>query len=517
MMDEDEVCPTLKLSRYSRKKPVKRPTEKHVIIEKQAKRRRKKTTTIPIPSFSPIDKLEDLDTSILDTPVKKKPESIVFDDEDDDDVLPPPVFGTSQNANISVPSKSSPVRQVTAESVHPAGPVELSCELKQTIDNLLKDVDASKVVLREIVDMVEHGDNKELRKNIHAYIKYRMDMDDSTLKAPVAKEMISRKNKETIKPQKDALLSSVDGLFIQVNPESTTLKDFMISLEAEYGAKLHKDCRAMVKAHLKNLFAGEIAPSVPSSAMNDMMQNVLVDASSLAPLHEKKVAVSTDAQQSDDIMEIMIDHADESRGDSDEGGTSQIVFEVQLPESAKAMIQNKGRCPRKNANSDGNSLEQPNHVSATTANSREHFVQKPKPPAKLRAKKGTCALCTTCICTIGDDANTEQTPRGMSRTDAEIERALIRRAKKLEDIVDMYEGMLDRVKRELKKHRRDIWKKQEALLNDGKKLAFGDSRFLPDANIWDEQAQALKQEALPGPVVREAQGAVFGVSKCLSI
>lgn len=525
MMDGEEACPKLKLSRYSRKKPVKRPTEKHVILDKQAKRRRKTTTIIPIPSFSPIDKLEDLDTSILDTPVKKKPESIVWDDEDDDDVLPPPVFGTSQNAKVSDPNKSSPVRHVTAESVHLVGTAELSLELKQTIDKLLKDVDSSKVMLREIVDMVEHGDNKELRKQIRDYIKYRMDMDDSSPKVPVEKGMISQKSKETVKPEKDALLLSVDCLFVQADPGSTTLKDLMISLEAEYGAKLHKDCRAMVKEHLKDLFAGEVAPSVsdslPTINKNDM-QDVLMDASSLeepslAALHKKKVAVSIDAQSSDDIMMIMIDHVNESRDDSGKGETSQAESELQLPEPAKSKTQNKGGRPRKNANSDRISVEQPNHVSTTTGNSREHFLQKPKNPTKPRLKKGTCVLCTTCICTFGKDVNMEQTPGGMSRTDAEIERALIRRVKKFEDIVDKYEGMLDRVKRELKKHRRVIWKKQEAFINDGKQLAFGDSRFLPDANVWDEQAQAANQEALPGSVVREAQGAVFGGSECLSM
>ena len=116
----------------------------------------------------------------------------------------------------------------------------------------------------------------------------------------------------------------------------------------------------------------------------------------------------------------------------------------------------------------------------------------PKKPRAPRAKKGTCALCTTCTCTIGKETNLVDASAVLSRTDAEIERALIRRTQKLERIVDKYETLLDQVNRELKKHRRNVLKKQEATqLNDGRRLAFGESRFLPDANVWDEQAQAV--------------------------
>jgi hypothetical protein len=574
-MEGDEDRPTLKLSRYSRKKPVKRrpAAETKVKPEKQPIKRRRKKTSVPIPSFSPVDhNLTDFDTSILDAPPEKKkklnldasildtppdkkkknPEPIVWDidDDDDDDELPPPVFGTSQT--FSVPEKKSPVRKVSVESAD-----ELPLELVQTIDKLLNDVDASNVTLREIVDMVEHGGNKELRKKIRDYIKSRMEIDDDSsvvkavpvakemvsrktretvakdppankvvprkqketaAKTPVAKEGVSRKMKETVKPEKDALLLSVDFLFVQADLASTTIKDFMISLEAEYGAKLHKDSRAMMKAHLKDLFSGDVEPSVPLPTITDL-QHVAMEETSLKDVtysNKKKEAVSLEEESSGDNMVFDIDQVDKSGVHTGKAKAPRAEPEkqpIQLSERAKPKTQKRDR-PRKNVNSDEISVERPNNCSATSGNSREPPAKKPRAPAWPRAKKGSCAHCTTCICTTGKDADTEQTPGGMSRTDAEIERALIRRAKKLEDIVDNYENALDRVRRELKKHRRDIWKKQEARVNGGKQLAFGDSRFLPDADVWDEQAQAVQQEALPRSVVYKAQGTVFGGCKC---
>jgi len=590
---EEIVRPTLKFSRCSRK-PCKRNANANASVVKPKRKRQRKKTDIPIPTFSPVHTLEDMDISILYSPVKEeKEENIVLflddnDDDDDDELLMgPPTFAPTQNSKHSETEnktslyekendednkKPPPARQLSndeekafAETTKHAANT-LSEETIKTIETLLKQVDLTQVTLRAIVNRVaaKHGyeGDKAKRKLVRAHIKTRMSEDsgvDAEKSSPeslaqvetresvdTSIEVASRDTKDrktgtkprkkaaaTIKPHEDDLIVSIDGLFLQADAQPIKIRDFHTALEGEYGARLHKTSRAFVKARLAGLTDGEIKPTVslpsPSSEDTDAL---LEEASNL---YQQK---NCSADDDDDTMPMDDDNAPAIDDTANQFAKEALLGEWRSVEAASPPASPEKSADKLKTTKRGRLKEEPadevieitDEVDFSTAK-RTAIVDKkerapakkpapkkkaaPKKPRTTWAKKGSCVLCTTCICTIGKETNLADTPANMSRNDAEIERALIRRTKKLEGIVDNYQGLLDQVNRELKKHRRAAWKKQEAQVNDGRRLAFGDSRFLPDANVWDEQAEAVHLEALPSAVVREAKRTLFGTgSKC---
>ena len=598
MNDEDDttvIRPTLKLSKCSRK-PRKRVAATHPhrgqVDKPAAKRtRRRKKDDIPIPSFSPVHNMEELDTSILDSPVKEEVDVILFQDDDDDDdelLMGPPTFASNQadqhsktldqkptNNKVTVDSpKRTPARQVSSDEnatimMHD----EIPSETVQSIDALLKEVDLSRVTLREMlnttVGKLGFDGNKAMRKLIRAHIKSRMRKDDgigigesspeSLAEQPkedrnADTEMVSRETKERAskqtpcKPDENSLIVSIDTLFVQADTKNVTLGEFVTALKAEYGAKLHKTSRAFVKARLKKLLAGTIDPNVSlptavsedaaslrEEASNPQRDDTMYDAAaSIVKDDDPDPAQNQDTQSRTSPSAVAVKETKRKEGaESFDNVADREVERVEAqkpPESPEKTeeidpkTKKRGRPPKKKTRPEEIIETADESVSFTDQGGRGDSREKPREKAekpkrfapktttRARTKKGTCALCTTCTCTIGKETNVNDTPATnmMSRTDAEIERALLKKTKKLETIVDKYQGLLDQVNRELKKHRRGVWKKQEAQLNGGKRLAFGDSRFLPEADVWDAQAEAVHLEALPSEDAQKAQGTVFG-------
>jgi hypothetical protein len=135
------------------------------------------------------------------------------------------------------------------------------------------------------------------------------------------------------------------------------------------------------------------------------------------------------------------------------------------------------------------------------------------PVRQTRKRKGNCALCATCSCTIEKDPDVVQISENLAfaRTAVEIEKSLIQRQKKLEKTVDKYESDLDVVTRELKRHRRNIIKRRCAQLQQG--TIFNDSRFLPDVDVWDVHLQSVKRGVIPDDDVKKSQLKLFGKVK----
>lgn len=522
-MDDDKDSPSkdmtmLKLSRVSRK-PRKRIAETTVAAKpKGKKRQRRKKTDIPIPSFSPIHNLEEMDISILDSPVKPKQELeepeeqqlVVLlneDDDEDNDLLDaPPTFAPTQ------PSKSQTIDKKPSISKKHNNTDVGDGQDQESRDNASSEpkLDTDKLqVLPEQADSTVEIQQVAIR-----------DVQEQVKKKKAAK-------KTKIKRDEDDLIVSIDGLFAQANADITTEKEFVEALEGQYGAKLYKTSRTFARTRLKALTQGTIQPTVSFSPPQGTAAAVLKDVPNLKERRDETgkecddgsddVFVFEDEDVAPAVTSIKI-ATKESKVEPKKPTEEQVVASPPEKTLPKTKPKRRGR-PTKKALDDvvvtGIDESESNAGSAKHEKPTEKPVPKKKaaPPRKARApraKKGTCALCTTCSCTIGKDTNVVDASAVMSRTDAEIERALIQRTRKLERIVDKYETLLDQVNRELKKHRRNVLKKQEAQLNDGKRLAFGESRFLPDANVWDEQAQAVDCDALPTPIVEEAQETLFG-------
>ena len=111
----------------------------------------------------------------------------------------------------------------------------------------------------------------------------------------------------------------------------------------------------------------------------------------------------------------------------------------------------------------------------------------------------------------------KNSPGTQTNPDAAIEKTLIKRLQKLEKTTEQYEEQTDMIRRELKKHRRKIWRQQESKLNLDN-LESGQYRFLPDGQELDQQLEvtASSSNKVPGESVQLAQRNVFGFSKTAS-
>ena len=134
----------------------------------------------------------------------------------------------------------------------------------------------------------------------------------------------------------------------------------------------------------------------------------------------------------------------------------------------------------------------------------------PQRATRRNARKGSCALCITCPCQNERTEAVDSSPAfALAWNDKEIEKALIRRVKKLEKTCDKYEGDLDQVNRELKRRRKALMKQQEALVSQMRQQKIGDSHFLPDANMWQHHLDEMKQTRLQREVVQQAKSNLF--------
>ena len=140
---------------------------------------------------------------------------------------------------------------------------------------------------------------------------------------------------------------------------------------------------------------------------------------------------------------------------------------------------------------------------------------------KKRPRNGICALCSTCSCTRGaalkgleegakNEANCPLS--GFARSDAEIERALLGRLKRLEKSSAWFDHLCHRVTRELRKHRTKILSKKDLSFRDADR-----PRFLDDVDVGENEIKKFGYSRIEGLQVRKAQGAVFAFQKSESI
>ena len=136
-------------------------------------------------------------------------------------------------------------------------------------------------------------------------------------------------------------------------------------------------------------------------------------------------------------------------------------------------------------------------------------------PRKRAKKKGSCALCTTCPCQKSQNSSNDVSSLDMkafARSDAAVEKVLIRRVQKLEKSSESIEEQADLVRRKLKMHRREVErkkrKKQE--LKKGQK-----EPFLPDPVEFE--AYHGESSILPKNVVLEAQKRIYPNAKGTSV
>ena len=366
---------------------------------------------------------------------------------------------------------------------------------------------------------------------------------------------------------KDRLFLSLDHLYIHADINSVTVKDIIEALEAEFETALDRKTRKLVKNRLTDLISCKVAPMVAllpehtaeeGRTSYDMIHVVHIQDA------ETKQPFPVDLPPRTTRKSPAIDQTRKQRHFGSE--TPGICMSLQETEGKYSIPQK----PTKEASSkaEDSSAEKsaarrekkdtPPVVPLGPTEDVKHLRSKeetppppgevknsptvavadrsPKPESKMRARrraiqsdsgdlappvlrkesrkrtrKGTCPLCTTCSC-INDRDTLVHTPGNLSlaRTDLEIEKALIKRQKKLEQVVDKHESDLDLVSRELKRHRRAILKRRSTQLRD--ETIFNGCRFLPDVDVWDSHLENINRGLVSCGDVKKSQRKMFGKS-----
>ena len=315
-------------------------------------------------------------------------------------------------------------------------------------------------------------------------------------------------------PSKESLFASVDALYLRADVAHMKVKEFMAAIEEKYGMPLEKPTRSLVKKRLMQLIAKKVLSPVNPKGLASTAAPTAQVSPRKAPNDDTKhdsesnhQIKSTSGRRSGKASKETCSRVDEQQG----AATTKIA-------TTRASPRTTGTTDKKSKSS-AKAVRATSDLSKAPPRARDKDVPTPnatdtdkKKPRRSTKQRGTCALCSTCPClrrSFSGEVATRSVD-ALSRSDAQVERTLIRRQKKLEKTVDKYEGDLDQVKRELQRHRRNILKKKAPLLAAGKKLAFGNSRFLPKVDEWETHNQNLRHRVIPQDEVRNAQRQLFG-------
>lgn len=486
--------------------------------KRQRRRRRHKDliSSLPIPSFahdsslelkrmereflgeeSSLENEEEQEVDLMKI-VSKPPISSDFlcddvDDDDDDDILALPVFQTKRKKKCTTTIDNATDSLVVPAASTQSHPCCTETTFTATNDETTK-AQASSSSL-------------------------------STTKRPAATE--SNLNEAFWHPLVDDLYSS------ESDDKHGTIKSFYKNLEARIGKKLTKACKRIVRDRLSDLINNHaVVPQVvqprPTEFSNDgaaTLNHQALDQNMESPSHKppnnqkKPVTTRNPPEKATVHLPVQLETVT-IVGTAPDTADMCIVSEQQttpvLPlnenDSAQQRLPEEGTKPRKRTRRTAakavvrNKIEVAQNSTSTTNKS------------KKRARRGTCALCTTCSCqkpqneTAAAAATATLELKTFARSDAAIEKALIRRLLKVEKSAENLESQTDMVRRKLKKHRRDVQRKRMKTLPD---RSGSKAYFLPDAQEYEA---ALDQQGtkVPGEIVHQAQYRIFPSvpSKC---
>jgi hypothetical protein len=168
-----------------------------------------------------------------------------------------------------------------------------------------------------------------------------------------------------------------------------------------------------------------------------------------------------------------------------------------------------------------------NKDSTDTLSSVPPPPKTPPPPAKSARKrkraptKRACQLCVQCPCRLEKDSE-EVLTLNTSQSDQAMEKSLIKRLQKCEKTAERYVHQEEVVRRQLKNHRRDMWRKREALQEmarqSRKQSLPKQSHFLPDAKEIEENfARAVVGKSRTKEDASKARNSLFGPKKSYQI
>ncbi|GAX21426.1 hypothetical protein FisN_10Hu004 [Fistulifera solaris] len=536
--------PSFQAERENLKRIFDSESDESPLLKKKSKKR--KRSSVPIPSFSSADDDVFDDSDILDTKpifaadtrkIEQPKESFSKENQknvaaNDLSVATPAIKTTASES----PSNTTETKEgESAKSISvSASNVDSACQTKEnTFD---RDSGVNHDLLENDIMQLAVGIARNLDPITFDFKQVQQDLQvqtgDAWKRVKLAK--LRQFVLQQLEPTEEALHAAIDTVFLATDIESSTKKQFIAQVQKKFPIPFSQLCRTKITRRLTSLLNKETSPTVVAMANRDSIEN----SSLMPPLADKidsVVTVINDAALTDSAAPIdntasneMVDPTDDrkllsalccestlnERGlrdlpcdvptlpdktnrDRDCNVATSVVSETASSSSEDKMAPARARKARKTAKTE---------AAEKDADFSRAAIQSP-PEKNSRKRKTPCQLCVNCPCSLSIDQS--KASLSEKHSDAAVERNLIKRLQKLEKIADYCEEQTDSVRRLLKKHRRDIWKKREASRVNSKECA-NRPRFLPDAGELGEVMDSIKPRDPVGPErSRKAQVTVF--------
>jgi hypothetical protein len=342
----------------------------------------------------------------------------------------------------------------------------------------------------------------------HVYAALKNVTGDDSWTAIAKRPQVREHVLQQLGPSVDTLYVVVDETFTQTDLQRTTVKQLVASVQTRFPIPFSLETRKKIKDRLTELMNKKVTPRVSTSGSANLSN----------PREHKQDSGWESKKKSEDIM--VVDRSIPSQSTATENTVPR-----QQTKAAKTIPETKTRAEGikpmgMSAQNEGpGATEQQKPVrrgrAAKLVDANESFSTATLPlasmpaPRRGRKRKTDCQLCSNCPCGhAATEAGARMSLLDLSQSDAAIEKALIRRLQKMEKSADHYENQTDAIRRTLKKHRREMWKKREQ--REGSEKSSRPSRFLPDSGELVQRMKGVKpSKPLPGQKVKSAQNKMF--------
>jgi hypothetical protein len=374
------------------------------------------------------------------------------------------------------------------------------------IDQCYRKANLSSVTLKQILNDVEDMLSVSLTTAQRTLCKTRI-VELIQRSSPFQKESASspQQSKPSL-PTDDHIQTAVEDIFAH-SDLTCTLKDVIAAVETRIGMALPKAARKRVKDRVVELvhqsqvknqdiqkhmtcFSNESVDSkIGETAISTLVSRQARQSVSEPPENNSASIEPVEAGQKVDKEDICKEYLDPLITDQKKLSSgapwheTKQCLEIKLPSKHETsdtkvndvMEENKPEVLTGSKREPGKLRMNKADSDTAAALWSDDIPPKQKGARGRKRVRASCNLCSKCSCSTSENDVAKST-LDLSQSDPSIERALIRRLQKLEQMTEKYADQEDGVRRRLKKHRREMWKTRQALIDFGENRP----RFLPD-------------------------------------
>ena len=430
-------------------------------------------------------------------------------EEDDDSILEMEIFSRKSADNKKKTSEETSRQSDTKRTT----PLETTCGHPQDVPNdTTKDgtsVPSEALATIQSLQAVSSSTKNQPQCNndgLDAQIKLRIDeiLAECDLNQVSFKQICGLLGDGVCRGKKHAIRAYVFEKIGILNSKAAMIKKPSESLtnekEVAQPAKPQTDQATMLKRNAPSTRETLESSTVPGLKKNCVFDNPLTHfASNVEPVNEK-----SRPNQAHDSLKRPAHPLTADKACPEQKNTNSDDIEPVVKEKSK-------RAPRAKKTKAETKPSADNESAEPTAAPKTKVTKRKRAPTKR-----CCQLCTQCPCRLAKDADDVLT-LNTSQSDLAVEKSLMKRLQKCEKNSERYIRQEEAVRRQLKSHRRDMWRKREELqkmARESRKEDPRQSRFLPDAEEIEENfATAAMGKVCSRSEASKARESVFGRKK----